>query len=259
MDYFEKLDKNPYEDLKWNIPERKQGTVNIIGGNAQNFRLEMKVGEFLTEKYPLEMVGLVLPEALKNKLPNLPNFKFLPATEAGTFADSQELVDVFDTADFNLVLGDFSKNAITGRAIAGACRKSERMILATRDAIELLAENEPEKLLMNENLILLASMPQLQKIFRAVYYPKVLTLSQSLMQVAEALHKFTLSYPIAIITLHNGQILVAEAGVVKAVPLAKSGYSPIEFWNGELAAKIVAMNLYNPNSFTGATLDAIFE
>ena len=77
------------------------------------------------------------------------------------------------------------------------------------------------------------------------------------MQVAEVLHKFTLSYPVKIVTLHNGQVLIAENGIVKAVALEMTGYSPITVWSGELAAKIVAMNLYNPNSFIKATVTAI--
>ena len=110
---------------------------------------------------------------------------------------------------------------------------------------------------MNNNLILIASMAQLQKLFRAVYYPKMLTMTQPLLQIVEALHKFTLSYPVKIVTLHNGQILVAESGVVKAVAVETSGYSPITLWGGELAAKIVALNLYNPNSFIKATISSI--
>lgn len=86
----------------------------------------------------------------------------------------------------------------------------------------------------------------------------MLTLTQSLMQVAETLHKFTLSYPTSIITLHNGQVLVANAGRVVAVPLEKTEYSPLSFWNGELATKIVAMNLYNPNNFISSCLASLF-
>ena len=87
----------------------------------------------------------------------------------------------------------------------------------------------------------------------------MLLLSQSLVQVTEVLHKFTLSYPVGMITLHNGQILAAKDGIVKAVPLEDSGYSAITVWSGELAAKVVAMNLYNPNNFIQATVAAIYH
>lgn len=257
MGYFEKLEENPYEDLKWNVPERRQGTVNVIGGNVQRFRDEVKVAEFLAEAYPLEEVRLVLPEALKGKLPELPNLRFLPATESGAFDESQGLMDVFGTADYNLVLGDLSKNTVTGKAIASACSVSERPVLITRDVVDLMAENRPERWLMNENIVIMASVMQLQKLFRAIYYPKMLLASQSLVQVSEVLHKFTLSYPVGVVTTHNGQIVIARDGTVKAVELSRSGYSPIMVWSGELAAKIVAMNLYNPSQFMPATVCGI--
>ena len=258
MDYFEKLDNNPYEDLRWNIPERSQGLVNIIGGNSGHFRTEVKVAEFLNAKYPLQEVYVVMPDELRNKLPNLPNFQFLPSTDTGSFAESQELLNTFNKADFNLLLGDLSRNKATEKSIISACQNAEKMTLITRDAVDLVSENGVDRLLMNENLIFFASIPQLIKLLRAVYYPKMLLQSQSLIQVSEVLHKFTLSYPTKIITLHNGQIILAENGLVKAVALELSGYSPITVWGGELGAKIVAMNLYNPNRFLEATTCAIF-
>ena len=259
MEYFEKIENNQYEDLYWNVPEQKQGAVNVIGGNGQNFRTPVKVAEYLVEKYPVETVNLIFPDALKNKLPPMPNFKFLESTETGSFADNTELVANMNSGDYNLLIGDLSKNAITGKAVASACVSSEKMMLITRDTVDLVAENGTEKLLLNENLMIFGSLAQMQKILRAVYYPKMLLLSQPLVQVAEVLHKFTLSYPIGIVTLHSGQILVAKDGIVKAVPMEKSGYSPIMLWSGELAAKIVALNLYNPGDFVQATIAAIFS
>ena len=258
MDYFEKIEKNLYESLYWNLPEKKQGIVNIIGGNAQSFRTEIKVAEFLSVKYPVKEINNVLPESLRGQLPSLDNFKFLPTTGSGSFS-GEGLNETLNMVDFNLIIGDLSKNSITGKAVVSACESSEKSILITRDAIDLMTENQPEKFLMNENISLFGSLAQLQKLLRSVYYPKMLLLSQSLVQVTEVLHKFTLSYPISVITLHNGQLLMAKNGEVKAVQLGNSGYSSMTVWNGELAAKIVALNLYNPNNFIQATIAAIYH
>lgn len=258
MEYFEKVEENIAKDLLWNIPERKQGVVNVIGGNSQNFRTPVRVAEYLTEKYPVETVNLILPDALKSKLPPMPNFKFLESTETGSFADSTELAANINNGEYNLLIGDLSKNAITGKAVVSACASSEKPMLLTRDVVDLVADNNPEEVLLNEKLVIFGSLAQMQKLLRAVYYPKMLLLSQSLVQVVEVLHKFTLSYPVGIVTLHNGQILIAKDGMVKAVPMEKSGYSPIMLWSGELAAKIVALNLYNPGDFMRATMAAIF-
>ena len=248
MDYFEKITKRPDEDFDWNIPERKQGAVNIIGGNTGSFNNEIKIAEFIGEKYPVQDVKVVLPSSLKTKLPPLPNFVFMPATETGSFAESQELCSVFNIADYNLVLGDLSRNVITGKALSQACRQAERMTLITKDAVELLAEHEPERWLMNENLILLASMPQLQKLLRAIYYPKMLLLSQSLVQVAEVLHKFTLSYPMAVTTFHNGLIISAQGGEVISQALTDTDYTPISLWGGQLLTRAVVARVWNSGS-----------
>ena len=259
MDYFMRVEKGNHEDLTWNIPEQKQGIVNIIGGNSQNFRTEVRTAEFMTANYPIKEVRLALPSALKNSLPDLPNLVFLPSTDSGSFNESQELSDVFNSADFNLLLGDLSKNSVTGTAVASACRRSEKMTLLTRDTVDIVADNGPERTLMNENLIFFTSMAQLQKLLRAVYYPKMLLLTQSLVQVSEVLHKFTLSYPVKLVTLHDGQILLAENGIIRVVSIKESSYSPVTIWSGELAAKMTVLNLFNPNNFIQASITAIFQ
>jgi len=259
MDYFTKIEVKPTPDLTWNIPETKQGTVNVVGGNSQNFRIPIKISEYLSTHYPIEKVITVLPDSLKNQLPALPNLTFLNSTDSGSFASEKELTKAINSADFTLLLGDLSKNTITAQVVASASKIAEKPLLITRDTVDLIADRASDQLLTNDQLIFFASMPQLQKLFRAVYYPKMLLLSQSLVQVADALHKFTLSYPAKIITLHNEQILIAENGEVKAVPLEKSGYAPLTFWQGELAAKITALNLFNPNNFLNATICAIFS
>lgn len=258
MDYFKKIEENIYSDLLWNIPEQKQGSMVIIGGNNQNFNFEIKTAESLLNKYPVQDVRVFLPDVLKNKLPPLENVTFLPSTDSGSFAESDELKSAFNVADFNIITGSLSKNSITEKAILSACTLAEKPTLLTRDTIDLITNNNPESMLMNENIIIFATMPGIQKLFRSVYYPKIITLSQSLMQIVEALHKFTLSYPTSIITLCNNQILVAKNGNVFAIDLEKTSYTPLTMWMGDLATKIAVTNLYNPNNFEKATISAIF-
>lgn len=259
MDFFTKIEQNPYPDLLWNIPEQPLGVVNVVGGNAGSFRTPVKVAETLGTNYPVKEIRLVLPDALQGKLPPLPEVVYLKSTESGSFADGDELATAFAAADFNLVVGDLSKNSITGKALISACVSSEKPTLITRDVVDLLAEHCTEATLMNENLILFASLAQLIKVMRGVYYPKMVTLSQSLVQLAETLHKFTLSYPVKIVTLHNGQILVAADGTVTALPLENTGFTPLSLWMGDASTRIAALNLYNPSKFTEATVVGLFR
>ena len=259
MDFLEKINENPYADLYFNIPEeQKIGTVSIIGGNGQNFRTVIKTAEFIVSKFPMKELKVALPDTLKGKLPPLDNLVFLKTTDVGSFSDSDELKAAIDASDFSLVIGDLSKNAITKNALDSAFNSSDTPLILTRDSVDLFAEMKTDKLLMREDLTIFGSIPQWQKIFKSVYYPKMLMASQPLVQVAEAFHKFTLSYPTQVVAFHEGQILVSKNGRVLVVPLAKSGYSPLTIWNGELAGKIMALNLYNPDKFMEATVAALF-
>ena len=257
-EYFTKVEAGDYDDLKWNIPEQKKGKVNIIGGNSQSFKAVVKTTEIMSKNYNLEVLNVVLPSSLESKLPSLPNLKFLSSNESGAFDDADELKEVMSAVDFNLMIGDMSRNSETARVVASVLEVIEKPTLITRDAVDLIAEQVTEKMLANENLIFLASMPQLVKILKAVYYPKMLLLNQSLIQVAGVLHKFTLSYPTNIITLHDDQVLIAKGGQVKAVALSELDYSPLAFWMGDPAVKITVMNLYNPNNFLNASVSALF-
>lgn len=253
MDFLHKIDQNPYESLLWNIPEQRHGTVNVIGGSAAGFRTPLKAAEFLSAKYPVKTVNLVLPDVLRPKLPPLDSLLFLSSTDSGSFASADELKSAMQAADFNLLIGDLSRNAITKQAVASACVSSDRPLLITRDAASLIVEQAASDLLSHDQLILLATLPQLQDLLRAVYYPKVLLLSQSLIQITETLHKFTLSYPVSLVTFHSDQLLIARGGEINVVPLGQTHFTPISLWGGELAAKIVAMNLFTPGKILEAT------
>jgi hypothetical protein len=58
----------------------------------------------------------------------------------------------------------------------------------TRDAVDILMSSFTE-LLNRENTIIISSFAQTQKIFQTVYYPKILTFSMQLSNLAETLHK----------------------------------------------------------------------
>ena len=259
MDFLKKLSENPYGDLLFNIPEeQKIGIISIIGGNGQNFRTVIKTAEYMTGKFPLKELRVVLPDSLKGNLPKLDNLTFLKTTEIGSFSDTEEIEAVINTSDATLVIGDLSKNTVTKNAFESAFLSSERPLFLTRDAVDMVAEMKLEKMLLRENLTIFGSIVQWQKIFKDLYYPKILMPSQPLVQVAEAFHKFSLSYPVQAISLHDGQILICKNGEVMVVPLEKTGYSPLIVWNGELAGKVVALNLYSPGKFLEATVAALF-
>ena len=261
-DYWQKQEKPLFPDLEWNLPEQKTGKILVVGGNSQNFSTTVRISEFLSQNFNLEEVRTLLPDSLHGKIPSLPNFTFAPSTDSGSFRKSSELNSALEFAStpdiFTVIVGDLSKNSATSIAFSEALTSAKTAkILLTRDSVDLITP-EAHSFIENENLFFVVSMAQLQKLFRALYYPKVLLLSMPLTPVIEALHKFTLTYKATILTFHQNQILIASAGKVVSTPIEKTAYSPISLWSGQLAAKISAFNLFNPNQKLEATSSAIF-
>lgn len=235
------------EELAWNLPEQKMGRLMILGGNSAGFSAEVRIAEYVTRKLPFfREVKNVFPDSLRARFPvGVSGLEFYEATESGGFGKDPGLYNSLLEADLAIFLGDFSRNSATAIAIGETLKRSDGiMTVLTRDSLDLLV-SEMERVLVRDEVILVGSMAQMQKILRAVYYPRPLLLSQSLYPVVETLHKFTMSYPVGILTFHEGQVLAAGDGGVISVPIEKTKYSPISLWDGEVAVKVGAFRLFN--------------
>lgn len=233
------------EDVFWNIPEQKTGAIRVIGGNSNNFSFEVKQTEFLSS-LNIRDVRLLLPDALRLRIPLVPGVNFAPSTESGSFSRSPELELAFSDADLTFLTGDFSKNAETTIAVIEAIGKSLKPLVLTRDAVDLASE-AAEDFIERGEMIFVASMAQLQKLFRSLYYPKMILFSQPLLLAADTLHKFTLSYPVTILTYHQENVIVASGGEVIVTPINETSYSPMSLFMGNLASKVAALNLWSPS------------
>lgn len=256
LDYFKKAQTNIFEEILWNIPEQKTGTLQIIGGNANSFSAEIKQAELLNT-FNLKEVRLILPDILRSKVPPVPGVNFAPSTESGSFKKSPELDFAFNDADLNFLAGDFSKNSETAIAIVEAIKKSTKPIVFSKDSLDLVVDSAED--FIEKDLIFIASLTQVQKLFKSLLYPKMVLLSSPLIPVVEALHKFTLSYPVTILTIHADHIIIASRGEVVATPIEDTDYSPISLLMGNLAAKVAALNLWSPtDKRLEATHSALF-
>ena len=95
--------------------------------------------------------------------------------------------------------------------------------------------------LNKSNLVVIASFRQLQKIFGSVYFPKVITFNMQILDLIKALHQFTITYQIALITFFNDNLIVACNGTV----ITQDYKDPVSIWNGRLAAKIAYYLTWN--------------
>ena len=71
----------------------------------------------------------------------------------------------------------------------------------------------------------------------------MLTFSMQLTSVVEAVHKFTTTYPIAIMVLHKEYLIVAHDGEVTTT----EWQNPMAIWRGQVATSAATYWLWNPN------------
>jgi hypothetical protein len=248
-------DRPVFPDIEWSKPERRQarGKLLLVGGSALGF---VTVGR--TFKTALAagagQVKVVLPDRLKKDLP--PDFTegiFLPTNPGGGFSKDGlgQLTAAAEWSDGILLIGDSGQNSQTAVLFEQLISQTDRTVTVARDAIDLL-RHVSETLVKRENTHLTLSFAQLQKLFGAVYYPKILTFSMQLTQLVEALHKFTISYPLSLTSFHQNHLIAASAGQVVTMPFNQ----PTEIWNGNLVTREATYLLWTPKRPLGAVATA---
>ncbi|MEI7918143.1 MAG: hypothetical protein WCH58_02060 [Candidatus Saccharibacteria bacterium] len=239
-------DKPLYPDIEWSKPEQKSqaGRIGIIGGNSLGFAGVAEAYQ-TTLKTGTGAVRVLLPDALKKNIPSImTEVIYGPTNPSGSLSREAliEMKAVGDWATSILLIGDAGRNSETAILYEDFIRDYSGPITITRDVIDLL-KNSSSALVERPNTLIVASFAQLQKIFSAVYYPKVLTFSMQLANLVEALHKFTITYPVSIAVFHQDMILVASGGQVTTTPWDQ----PMRIWRGNTAANASVYWAWNPN------------
>lgn len=234
-----------FPDVEWTQPEQRNraGKLGIIGGNKLGF---LAVAEAYTEatKSSTGVVRVLLPDVLRKSIPPAMTDVIFGATNlSGSLAKdaSTELHAIGEWADGVLLIGDAGRSSETAILYESFVSEYTGQLTVTRDAVDLL-KNTTNALIERPHTTLVVSFAQLQKIFQAVYYPKMLTFSMQLAQLVEALHKFTITYPVCIVVQHNDTILVAHEGRVVTQPWENT----MMIWRGVVAAQIAATLLWDP-------------
>ncbi|MDR0397794.1 MAG: hypothetical protein LBH36_01250 [Candidatus Nomurabacteria bacterium] len=250
MEYWQKQDAKPlFEEIVWNKPEQKTlaGKLAIVGGNKLSFAAVARSFAF-AESFGAGQVKALVPDALKPVLPHSAGIVFAPSNHSGGLGREAKstLNAVNEWANVTVLIGDLSKNSETAVLIENFVAHQSGRLIITRDAVDLLATNA-NSMLERDGTVLIATFAQLQKLFRNAYYNKVLTFSMTLSNLVETLHKFTITYPVTVATVHDGQSVVAHGGQVTTTPLSSTMYSPLTIWSGEAAVKAALYFLWNPN------------
>ncbi len=233
-----------FPDVEWNRPEQRnlRGKLGIIGGNKLGFAgvaesystaLEAGAGE----------VKVLLPDILRKTIPaHITEAMFAPTNISGSLS-REALEDMQSIAMWStgvLLAGDTGRSSETAIVYDDFVASYSGWLTLTRDAVDLMRRSAPEIVERDQTLYVL-SFAQLQKLFQDVYYPKILTFSMQLAQLVENLHKFTLSYPVTIMTLHKDHIVIAHSGAV----ITQAWNNPMLIWRGQTAARAASYLLWH--------------
>lgn len=237
-------DKPLFPDIEWNRPEQRTraGKLAIIGGNKLGF---VAVATAYQEAIDCGagQVRAVLPDALSATIPaTILDTVYVPSNPSGGMSrDAEPLVMAsLVWADHALLIGDAGRNSETAMIYESLLR-TDRPLTITRDAVDLL-KNAASTMVARPSTTLVLSFAQLQKLFQAVYYPKMLSFSMQLSLLVDTLHKFTTTYPCIIATYHQNQLVIAESGQV----ITQEFDNPMLIWRGTTATRAACYQLWTP-------------
>jgi len=247
-----------FPDIEWSKPQQKSmaGTLGIIGGNKLGFA-------GVAEAYGVAMtagagtIRVLLPDVLKKSIPPIiTDTVFAPTNPSGSLSKDAltEMNALGEWAQSILLIGDAGRSGETAVVYEQFIQTYSGQLVLTRDAIDLV-KNGSEMLVERPDTVLIASFAQLQKLFQSVYYPKVLTFSMQLTNLVEAVHKFTITYPVTIVVLHQDHLVIASGGDVTS----QIWDNPMLIWRGTVAAKAAAYWLWTPSKPLEAITSSILH
>lgn len=240
-------DKPLFPNIEWSKPEQRSlaGKLAIIGGNklgfagvAESYGTALKTG--------VGEARVLLPDVLRKTVPpSITDAVFGSTNPSGGLGANalHDMQALESWATGVLLVGDAGRNSETAILYENFILQSTKPLIVTRDAVDLV-KNSTSTLVERPNTLLVVSFAQLQKLFQSIYYPKILTFSMQLSSLVEALHKFTITYPVGIAVLHKEYLVVASSGEVTTTQWENA----MAIWRGQTATRAAVYWLWNPGS-----------
>lgn len=234
-----------FPDMEWNRPEQKSqaGRLGIIGGNKLGFAGVAEAYQ-AASRAGAGSIRVLLPDVLKKTIPPvITDTVFAPTNLSGSLSKDAlaDMSAIGQWADGVLLIGDAGRSSETAIVYEQFITDYSGPLTITRDAVDLV-KNSAQALVDRPSTLLVVSFAQLQKLFQSVHYPKILTFSMQLAHLVEALHKFTITYPVSIVTLHKDSLIIAADGAIVTSPWSE----PMAIWRGSTAASASTYWLWSP-------------
>lgn len=243
-----------FPDILWTRPENKRaaGKLLIIGGNLHAFSA---VSSAYTRavKAGAGTVRAVLPDSLEKSLGKIfPEASFAPSTPSGSFAKIAlaQLLEEASWADGVLLPGDFGRNSETAVLLELFVEKYHGPLILAGDTIDYFIE-QSQKLLSRPLTCLVASIPQLQKLFKANPLHKPILQTMTLHEMINILGQLSLSAKPTIVTGHEANLIIASSGTSISQKDSRT--------LSDIVSEISVFMIQSPAKLFEASVTAVYE
>lgn len=258
-DFWQKqTDKPLYPEILWEKPETKAraGKLLIVGGNSHGFQTVAQAYQVALSAGAGE-ARVVLPDSVKKLMPEIPpHAEFLPSTKTGSFSNEglNELLGYSQWADAVLISGELGRNSQTALLLESFLEKRRELTALTKDAVDY-TYLQADKVLQNPDMVLVASLSQLQKILVGSSGKWLIKFEMTLPQLVEKLHEITSEIPALLITQHHQQIILAQNGQI----ITQAGAEREELWQLDTAVKAAVFAMQQPQKRFQAIATSLIE
>ena len=252
-------DEPLFPEIEWEAPQNKKqrGELLIVGGSLHGFASVANSFEF-TKEAGVGRAKVLMPIATEATVKDfIDDIAFLPSTPSGSFSKRglTELKAYAVDSWATLLAGEFGRNSETSALVEGFLMSTTGKVILTKDAVEYASTSYPGPVLKRENTLLVASLSQLQKLFKNAGLQSNVKFEMGLEQFASFFEMITDEYPIQIITSHHKHLFSAANGKVVVTP-HKDDES---LWQTRVASYASVFWIQHETKPTEALATAVYE
>ena len=250
-------DKPLYDDLIWSRPENKAtaGKLLIIGGNAHGLTAP-GIAYQAAAKAGVGTAHVLLPDAIRKAIGNsFDEGEFVLSTPSGSFAKAaiNQILENADWADGVLLAGDFGRNSETAILIEDILDKYKGPLTITQDGLDYFLSH-PGKLLDRTNTLIVATLPQLQKLAQNSNPSVLVRQAMSLHALVGIMNSWSKERNLFLATNHLKQFITVNNGEVSTTADGEK-----QDWAIPLAASASVWWLQQPSKPFEAVTTSIFD
>ncbi len=212
-----------FPDTFWNRPTLKSrgGSSLIIGGQKNAFSDVQAIYQ-LADAAGMGETNAIMPDVLRRMLGDSDFGYFVPSTISGSLAKSAfgEILHLSEESDGLIIGANLTNNAETGILVESLIEKSQRSMIVTDEAINIL-KFQPKLISDNANILVIATTLGLMTLANNLHLPITVSPRTGLGGKLEMLRSLT-EHSACQYCLFDSEIIVSAGGKIGFTSLYNS-------------------------------------